>query len=240
MTLSYHNSEELKSKAVADAKRHRDQDILIAGTYGKMNGAFRGCSVGCDVFDIKGEIFVDNPHSVTAEYFGFPEWLEHLRDWCFEHLPEGERQDFHVRVKEAIPVGVDLELVRYKIAIRRMDRLLARQTDEKIIKAITDVKACHALALKGGKPDWKKARSAAWMLAEPVYSTLSAARIRRSFAARSAAHSACPSRQTAYSAANAAWSAYWAALRAESVATKQEADALIEELENAAQENRDD
>ena len=155
MTTSYHSDPALKARAVEHAKRHRDQDMLLTGTYGKMNGAFRGCSVGCDAYDITGTI-VDAPHAITAEYFGFPVWLEHLRDVLFENLPDTERKDFHVRLKDAVPVGVDLEPVRHMLAIRRMDRLIAVQTEalstndgevkaaiEQTIAALRQVRRCH-------------------------------------------------------------------------------------------------
>src|SRR5690606_5332993 len=118
--LTYHSDESLKQRAVEAAKRHRDQDMLLAGTYGRMDGTFRGCSVGCDAYDITGELLADGYHRITAEYFGFPEWLERLRDAIFEGLPNDERRDFHVRLKEAIPVGVDIEPVRHRLAIRRL------------------------------------------------------------------------------------------------------------------------
>lgn len=50
--LSYNNDPEFKAQAVESAKRHLEQDMLIKGTYGKINGHFTGCSVGCDAFDI--------------------------------------------------------------------------------------------------------------------------------------------------------------------------------------------
>lgn len=43
-SLSYHNDPELKRRAVESAKHHRDADMLMAGTYGRMNGSFKGYS----------------------------------------------------------------------------------------------------------------------------------------------------------------------------------------------------
>jgi hypothetical protein len=206
--LSYHNDPSLKERAVAAAKRHRDADMLVTGTYGHMNGAFRGCSVGCDAYDITGRIIDDGYHAVTAAHFGFPEWLELLRDAIFEGLPNAERRDFHVQLKEAIPVGVDIEPVRHRLAIRRMNRLIDAQDKaltqanddikpaiEKVMIALHQVRRCHEAEIgKGhcGAEDW----SAAWS------------------AARSAARSA------AWSAESAARSAAW----------KQEAADLIDLL----------
>ena len=45
MTLTYHNDPALKAEKVAQAKLHVEQDRLIAGTYLKTNGEWKGCSV---------------------------------------------------------------------------------------------------------------------------------------------------------------------------------------------------
>ena len=79
---SYHGKQSEKDEAIRNAQRHIDQDLLIAGTYGKKNGLFKGCSVGCDAYDITGKI-ENAPHAITAEHLGFPEWLEYLRDSIF-------------------------------------------------------------------------------------------------------------------------------------------------------------
>ena len=104
---SYNNDPAFKKKAVEAAIRHRDMDMLMAGTYGKdtVHG-FKGCSVGCDAFDITGGIAGD-PHQTTGDYFGFPEWLERLRDSIFESLERADRLNWHVDIKQAIPIGMN-------------------------------------------------------------------------------------------------------------------------------------
>lgn len=226
--LTYHSDESLKQRAVEAAKRHRDQDMLLAGTYGTMNGAFRGCSVGCDAYDITGKLLEDGYHRITAEYFGFPEWLERLRDSIFEGLPNDERRDFHVRLKEAIPVGVDIEPVRHRLAIRRLRRLIEAQEQalaeqegelksviEQVVVALRQVRRCHEAEIGQGQRsvgDWSAARSAAESAARSAWSAWSAAS-----SAASAAESATES------AASAARSAAW----------KREAADLIELLAQA-------
>lgn len=166
--LSYHGKPELKAWAVAAAKRHRDLDMLMAGAYGAVLGdnKFHGCSVGCDAYEIIGDE-VDTPHKTTAAYFGFPLWLEYLRDQLFEGLPEPDRYDFHPELKEAIPVGADLEPVRHKLAIRRMDRLIALQQmntghdTTPVIAAIKKAIACHEAELAGESCDLEAALSEA-------------------------------------------------------------------------------
>lgn len=107
MMNAYHNKESLKLETIANAKRHAAQDMLIKGTYGEMNGQFRGCSIGCDAFDITGEVESELPYKITAEYYGFPEWVEHIREHFFENLPEDKSKNWHVDLKKSIPVGLD-------------------------------------------------------------------------------------------------------------------------------------
>ena len=90
--IAYNNSQNEKDEAVARAEHHRDTGMLQAGTYGQLNGTFHGCDVGCDAFDITGMI-QKVPHQITAKYFGFPEWLEQLRDTIFEGLSQNKRVD---------------------------------------------------------------------------------------------------------------------------------------------------
>jgi len=213
-TLTYHNSQELKDQAVADAKRHVELDMLRAGDYGQMNGQFHGCSVGCDAYEIKKEVVNHAPHVITSEYFGFPEWLEHLRDAIFEELPDEDKKDWHIRLKEAVPVGVDLEPVRHQLAIRRLNMLIDAQTQalesaidghgvkdvvKQVLAALQHVRVCHEAEIRQDHcmVDWSAAESAV----------------------ESAVESA------AWSARSAAW--------------KQEAEDLLDLLQEA-QENSDD
>ena len=232
MNVSYHNDPELKAKAVAAAKKHRDADMLVAGTYGRVNGGFKGCSVGCDAFDITGEVH-PNPHHVTAQYFGFPEWFEHLRDVVFEGLPESDRRDFHVRIKESAPVGVDLEPVKHQLAIRRMNRLIDLHADnKKLTTALERVRDCHQSALNNEPDiDWKGAESAARLAARSAgcWSAESAARS-AGWSAESAAWSAGWS--AGWSAESAAWLAGWSA------AWQQEANDLLRSSEGIMSNSR--
>src|SRR5690242_11693195 len=113
---------EKKAEKVAFALHHREADMLVSGTYvEKANGGFHGCSVGCDAISI-ALAKKENPlllggghHAYVANYFGTPEWLEYLRDSIFESLPSGEREQWHVDLAEALPVGVDFKPIRHAI-----------------------------------------------------------------------------------------------------------------------------
>ena len=104
--ISYNNDPAFKKKAVEAAVRHRDMDMLVVGSYGVRINGFKGCSIGCDAFDITGEI-TGEPHQTTADYFGFPMWLELLRDSIFERLPVIDRVNWHVDIKKAIAIGME-------------------------------------------------------------------------------------------------------------------------------------
>jgi hypothetical protein len=125
--LSYHNDPAVKAWHVEQARYHYEMDMLRAGTYGiSGNGYFKGCSVGCMAHDIDPKA-LDNWHEIVAKHAGWPKWLVRLNDSIFEGLPLGKREYFHVDLREAIPVGVDLEIVRHKLALRRIDRLIELQ-----------------------------------------------------------------------------------------------------------------
>ena len=200
ITTTYHNDPEFKQRCVEAARHHAEIDRLRAGTYGKMNGVFHGCSVGCDAYDITGDVVNDNPHMTTAEYFGFPAWLEYLRDQIFEGLPYAERNQFHVRLKEAVPVGVDLEPVLHKLAVRRLDRLIETQTGvlqkarngyglhdalRKVIAAMQQVRSCHEAEIRQGHCT---VSLSAWSVDAAARSARSAAESAESAASRSAAY----------------------------------------------------
>jgi hypothetical protein len=171
MTLSYHNDPKVKEFHVRLAKHHYDADMLRAGTYGEDDNGFKACSVGCMDHDINPEDL--DYHAAVADSAGWPEWLVKLSDFMFEGLPEGTRNRFHVDLREAIPVGVDLEPVRHRLAICRIDRLIALQSKNKghgidniidqVIAAMMQVRRFHEAEIGGQVCDvsFEKAAEAA-------------------------------------------------------------------------------
>jgi hypothetical protein len=250
---SYHNDPAIKAFHVAQAKHHLAADMLVSGTYGEGNASnFRGCSIGCMAHDIDPSR--DDYHKLVAEHAGWPEWLARLNDSIFEGLPKGERETFHVDLREAIPVGVDLEPVLHKLALRRIDRLIELQTSalgksgesvddviQETLAALIQVRRCHEAEIGGNVCDWSAARSAA----ESAESAAESARSARWSAAESArsarwsAESARSARSAAESARSAEWSAEsaeWSAAAASaewSAAWKNEASDLLELLKQA-------
>jgi hypothetical protein len=226
--LSYHNDPAIKAFHVAQAKHHLAADMLVTGTYGTYGyGMFRGCSIGCMARDIDSSATnIDDVHKTVADHAGWPLWLVHLNDVIFEGLPKGSREKFHVQLREAIPVGVNLEPVRHQLVIRHMDRLIAGQQAglglhgaaidaviAQTIDAIRKLRKCHEAEIAGHDCDWAAARK----LADSAGSAASAAAEALRSEARSAAREAA--RSAVWSAAQSAeymWADWMMALRSES------------------------
>ena len=208
--LSYHNDENLKKLIVCEMRKHKEQDQLVKDTYCREEcGKFKGCAVGCAIDSINialGKRYRNSDHKVFEEELGIPEWLAHIQDLLFERLPIGDNSQFAVDFLESIPVGVNLESVKWKFCAFLMRENIERVLSfsdmscakrEKSLSAIRAVLALHEKAIEIGdfyynSDECAAARSAAWSAAEPL--------------ARSAAWSA--SESVARSAAeSAAWSA---------------------------------
>jgi hypothetical protein len=186
---AFHNSEEFKSELHALAIKHREQDQYIKGEYGKMNGKFKGCSVGCLVYNINQKEGTDadfGDHAFLAEKLGVPEFICRLQDSIFENLPEPINTEWTERLINAIPVGANLEPILPRFLLRVLDRL--PETDQAdVVASIKSVRDVLESWAETGTVDVEAARSAesAARSAESAESAESAARSAES-AARSA------------------------------------------------------
>lgn len=161
---AFHNDPAVKAKYVNRIAAHIAADNLIHGI-GWENG--KGCAVGCT--------FEAYEHARGPVELGLPEWLMRLEDSIYEGLLGDESRDFVAKFLAVIPVGADVEPVRHKLAIRRIDRLLTMQRaalnkakgDVKAaivetIAAIEMVRRCHEAEMSGNSCDWSAAAKAAW------------------------------------------------------------------------------
>ena len=210
--LSFHNDPKIKEMYLKRLEIHEKLDTIIQGT-GWVNG--KGCAVGCTLESYD--------HSKYPEELGLPEWLAYLEDIIFENLPNDEAKKWPRIFLGSIPVGVNLENVRHKLAIIRMDNLLEIQNKllesntninlKKIfldvINAINIIKKCHESELNKDHCDWSEAESAAWSAqSEAESAAWSAAESAAQSVAGSAARSAeSAARAAAKSAARSAESA---------------------------------
>jgi hypothetical protein len=197
---AFHTDPAVKAKYVARVRMHRAADNLKQGVGWEMG---KGCAIGCTLEAYE--------HERYPEELGLPVWLARLEDAIFEGLKNGEAQAWPEAFLEAITPGADVEPVRHKLAVRRIERLIALQTKaleakhgygvheaiEKTIAALHVVRRYHEYELG---------------LCEIVtsYSARSAARS-AAYSARSAAYSAAYSARSAYSAADAAADAAYSA-----------------------------
>jgi hypothetical protein len=235
--LSYHNDDNLKRLIVLEMQKHKDNDQFIKGAYGRENGVFKGCAVGCAIHSFNNALhtnYLTNDHIVFEEAIGVPEWLARLQDVLFEGLPSDESSQFAVNFLSSIPVGINLEPIKWKFCafiLKRNIHLisnivnLTEELRKKVIESIQQVLQLHEAAIKKGTWDEsaaesaaESARSAAWSAAESAtWSAESATWVTR-WSARSARSAA----------ESAAWSAAWIA--AESAAESAEYKIYAEKL----------
>jgi len=241
--LSFHNDIEVKEKYVNRVKAHAKADNLIQGT-GWENG--KGCAIGCTLesFD----------HSAYPTELGLPEWSAKLEDKLFEGMENKFAMKFPLDFLEAIPVGVDLEPVKWKFCSYLCSENLSivencdidKDLKSQVSDSIKTIKSLHDNAAKTGVwygSEADSARSAAYLAAHSADSARSAAySAARSAAAYSAADLAARSAAdlAAYSAAHSADSAarsaaYSAAAysAARSAAYKKYTDHLLKLLRKA-------
>jgi hypothetical protein len=115
---AFHGDEAVKQKYLARLKAHHAADEIVQG---KGWDGSHGCAVGCTLNQYS--------HSAYEDELGLPQWLAHLEDRIFEGLPAGDAQRFAVDLLESVPVGADVENVRWQLASQRhtrdRDRLLS-------------------------------------------------------------------------------------------------------------------
>lgn len=187
--LSFHNDPLIKEKYINRVIAHRKADKIIQGI-GWNNG--RGCAVGCTLENYD--------HSRYPIELGLPEWLARLEDSIFENLSLDIAILWPEKFLQSIPIGINVEKVKYKLSILRLNRLIEIQKSlleknpdlneifRKVINAIEVIIKYHEAEINNIYCNWSAAESAAW-------------------SAGSAAGSAAWKKESAESAESAAWSA---------------------------------
>ena len=225
MLQSYNNNEQLKKDFLREVEKHRKLDMVAQGTYGKMNGKWKGCAVACSLRSIaiiRGDKLQSNysNHKDYEKYLGIPEWLARLEDTIFEGLPVEDAKKWPGQFAKAIPVGVNLDPLKWKFSvfllkenIERVSTLeISDELKKQVIDAIRQVLNVHEQAIKTGNWSRSVARSAAE-------------------SAESAAESAWSAAESAaWSVAESAESAAWSAESARSAAYKRYAKELLKLL----------
>ena len=112
--LTYLNDSALKAAFLAEIGKHEAADALIKGTYGNMNGSFKGCAIGCSLYSLnrlQGKtgtalIAETDQHIRLERELGWPVWLAYLEDHLFEQLPDDLSHTWPRRLSQAVPIGV--------------------------------------------------------------------------------------------------------------------------------------
>lgn len=162
--LSYNNDPALKEKYLARVSAHAEADEIIKGQYWE-NG--KGCAVGCTIHS--------SNHAAYEEEIG-PEWLAQLEDTLFEGMDNGDAKAFPLAFLQAIPVGVNLERVKWQfcafLLTENIARVLTLAIDDTlkrtVVDAIRGVLAVHEQTIESKVWDESAAESA-WSAAYKRY-----------------------------------------------------------------------
>ena len=98
--LSFFGEQCLKDSVVARVNEHQRLDQIIQGTY--WDGG-KGCAIGC--------VLHSGDHMAYERQLGLPVFLAYLDEHIFESMTPEKARGWPLRFIEAVPVGVDLELV---------------------------------------------------------------------------------------------------------------------------------
>ena len=93
--ITYLGDPHLKTAFLGEIAKHEQMDAFLKGTYGQMNGHFRGCAIGCSLHSLNvlqgktGHAAAVNTgqHQRYETELGLPVWFAYLEDNIFERLP---------------------------------------------------------------------------------------------------------------------------------------------------------
>ena len=172
--LTYRNDPAFKAAFLAELDKHAALDAFTKGTYGRMNGHFKGCGVGCSLASInvlRGAPILENTgqHARYPTELGWPLWLAYLEDNIFESLPDDLSKTWPARLSAAVPVGVEVpdrvlaKILRWSLADATYGARHA--TDDLEVVAVVDrMIALFDRLIIGEKPsdtEWREAARAA-------------------------------------------------------------------------------
>ena len=208
--LSFFGEQALKDAVVERIKEHQRLDQIVQGIY--WDGA-KGCGIGC--------VLHSDEHMAFERQLGLPVFLAYMDEHIFESLPKEDAKYWPLRFIEAVPVGVDLELVfpRFMHWVLTDPDGLVKHANAHAKVIINDVATMYARRIEGIPFD----RAAAWAAETAAWAAAWAARAAARAAAWEAAWEAA--RASAWAAETAAEeAAAWAARAAARAARAARAD----------------
>jgi hypothetical protein len=179
------------------ARRHRDADMLLAGSFKMVGG--QACSVGCFCHDYGLE---PADFEGLAKLTGYPEAAHRLQEAIFERLPEADRADWHVAFAEKSATVTDWQAVIDKTVLASLRIAEPHDTSEgKVVATVIDLYERRSNGDNTSDAEWYYARAAAGG-AERIVG-----------AARDAAGGEGAAARAAWYAAEAAGDAAWVQIR---------------------------
>ena len=162
--ISFFGDPSIKEKYLKQLKLHYKNDEIIQGQYW---GDGKGCAVGC--------LIHSSYHAYFEKMFGLPEWLAYIVDRIFESLKDKKAKRFAVLWFDAVPVGVNLEIMKHKFFIFLLQKICKNTKQRDVKKSIQKIISLHVKCVKLGDcsvsdSDWSvaelaarsAARSASW------------------------------------------------------------------------------
>ena len=156
--IAYKNDPKLKAMLVKEIAWHKEQDMIIQGEYGKENGKWRGCAVGCSIHSLNLKLKTSyryDDHSVYESALGIPIVLARLEDRIFEGLDKKIALNFPLQFAKAINVGADLSMISYKflhwLLIDKKNGVINFTKKDNVIKSIEDVADLFKKHIAGNK-----------------------------------------------------------------------------------------
>lgn len=115
---TFNGDPKLKEELLEFIKWHEEQDKIVQGTYGVgTEKDWKGCAVACSIKSLNmkhGKKLLTDNHSVYETELGIPIGLAELEDGIFEGMTAREAKKWPYRFMNAIPVGVDLDIISYR------------------------------------------------------------------------------------------------------------------------------
>jgi hypothetical protein len=214
--MSFFGSQCLRDAVVERVREHQRLDQIAQSIY--WDGS-KGCAIGC--------VLHSGEHLAFEQQLGLPVFLAYMDEHIFEKLPLEEAKAWPLRFIEAVPVGVDLELVfpRFMHWLLSDPDGVRQYADARTVPIMDTIVAMYARRIEGIPFDVAAARAAAgaaWDAAGAAAGAAWAAAGAAGAAAQAAAGAAWDAARSAGAAAGAA-----AGDAARSAAIRRQADYLI-------------
>jgi hypothetical protein len=177
--LSFFGEQCLKDAVVARVKEHQRLDQIVQGTY--WDGT-RGCAIGC--------VLHSSDHMAYETRLGLPVFLAYMDEYVFESLPLVGARAWPLRFIEAVPVGVDLELVfpRFMHWLLSDPEGMRKHANAQTLPIIDTLVTMYAMRIEGIPFDAESAEAAraAWEAARAAGAAWAARAAWAAWAARAA------------------------------------------------------